>query len=491
MIINKDANRSLVIPKWLPFFKVCNDRDYNFPRKKDFIINPKTEASIRRDYSDFKNNPTVLSASDLLSSAIAINHMEIARDVARYLKSRKDVNDITIHLAERILDENSRCTPEPGFIVQISTLRQFLSKYPKNPIYWIELARLYTVKGYIKKANRAVISALSLAPFDRYIVRCGFRFFIHIDECEKAFYYVNKAVNFTSDPWLRATQLNAAILNESKLGRIRKPNPKAIPSGQIFHYSEYIESIGILELLAGNDKKAKKNFKLAWSDPSENVIAHGDWVLRNRFPSLADSSGLDFSKSLEASAWQNYYRLKLATALDYARDWCLQEPYSTHPFLCGSEIACQARKSDESIRFSKEGLKGNPNNLSLKNNLAYAYLLSNNQTEAENILSTYPKTLSEDEKIYYLATKGLLNYKKGNISLGRSLYLESISLSEKTHNPKLAASALLHLAIAELESRGDMATYYSKRALDVSKHFDIPYILLPRRHLLELLTVTA
>ena len=487
MIENKESSRSLVIPKWLPFSKVCNDKDYNIPRKQEFIIDSKTKNNLERDYLEFKNTPTILSASDLLSSAIVINHVEIARDAAKYLKSHKNVNNVTIHLADRILGDNSQNILEYTFDSEISRIRRFLSKYPKNPIYWIELARLYTIKGYTKKATRAVSTALNLAPYDRYVVRAGFRFYIHIDEYDKAFFHVNKAANFTSDPWLRATEINAAILNEMRLEKIRKFNPKIVSSGKLFHYSELFESSGILELRSGNDKKAKKNFKLAWSDPSENVVAHGEWIIRNIFPSLITTSNLDFSKSPEASTWQYYYELKLDDALDCVRDWCLQEPYSTHPFLCGSEIACQAKKPDESIRLAKEGLIANPNALSLKNNLAFAYLRSNNPSEAELILNTYPKSLSDREKIFLLATSGLLNYKKGMIDVGRSLYLESINLCKRMNDKKLAVKALLHLAIAELESNTEMGIKFGEEALRNAKDFAHPEIILPSLYIEEML----
>src|SRR4030067_1655428 len=108
MIENKESSRSLVIPKWLPFSKVCNDKDYNIPRKKEFIIDSKTKNNLERDYLEFKNTPTILSASDLLSSAIVINHIEIARDAAKYLKSQKNINNVTSRLADRILSDNSQ-----------------------------------------------------------------------------------------------------------------------------------------------------------------------------------------------------------------------------------------------------------------------------------------------------------------------------------------------------------------------------------------------
>ena len=168
------------------------------------------------------------------------------------------------------------------------------------------------------------------------------------------------------------------------------------------------------------------------------------------------------------------------------RDWCLQEPYSSHPFISASEIACMDRKPAEAIRLGREGLIANPHDFFLKNNLAFAYLRSNDINQAELILNSFPRSLGEREKIFFLATSGLLNYKKGNIQLGRSLYLESIDLCKKLHDERVAAKAWLHLAIAELESKTDAAAKYTETALEISKGLNYPDIILPRLYVAEI-----
>lgn len=76
--------------------------------------------------------------------------------------------------------------------------------------------------------------------------------------------------------------------------------PKDTSGIDLFHYSELFESYGMLELEEGNNKSAKKLFKTAWTKPPETVITHGEWVIRNKFPGLRDSSHLEYEKSLEA-----------------------------------------------------------------------------------------------------------------------------------------------------------------------------------------------
>jgi tetratricopeptide (TPR) repeat protein len=146
-----------------------------------------------------------------------------------------------------------------------------------------------------------------------------------------------------------------------------------------------------------------------------------------------------------------------------------------------------AKKPDEAIKLAKEGLIANPNDLILRNNLAFSYLRSNHINEAESVLNTFPRSLPEHEQIFFLATSGLLNYKKGDINLGRSLYLRSIDLCRKKHDKRLIAKASLYLALAELESNTETAIKFSETALEISEGLSYPDIIIPRLFVSEML----
>ena len=73
------------------------------------------------------------------------------------------------------------------------------------------------------------------------------------------------------------------------------------------------------------------------------------------------------------------------------------------------------------------------------------------------------------------------------IDLGRSLYLESINLCKRMNDKKLAVKALLHLAIAELESNTEMGIKFGEEALRNAKDFAHPEIILPSLYIEEML----
>ena len=83
----------------------------------------------------------------------------------------------------------------------------------------------------------------------------------------------------------------------------------------------------------------------------------------------------------------------------------------------------------------------------------YALSLSNNTNEAE-ILYNKIKNSKLDRlnttNICLTATKGLLNYRKGNIEEGRRLYIEAMDLAKKLDNDELTNLALVNFAREEI-----------------------------------------
>ncbi|MCK4359096.1 MAG: hypothetical protein KAW92_10235 [Candidatus Cloacimonetes bacterium] len=487
MIDTKNSKRNLVIPKWLEFSKASKSLSLSIPRKNPFIISKKTKKKLYNDYTEFKKFPSAHVATDLMGSAIVIDKIELAKEIAKYVIKCKNLKKPTLDLAYKILnpnDKNKKVNLE--LEIQIAEIKKKINKYPKNAIYWIDIGRLYTIKGQWNQAEKAIVIALNLSPTDRYIVRCGVRFFLHIKKYDFAWFYLNKATSNSSDPWLKATELNVSFLVKKKIKNLKRLNTNLISYDKLFHYSELIESFGMLEVFSGNNKKAKNNFKLAWSNPSENVITHGEWVIRNLFPNLLQSSNLNFEESLEAQSWRQYFELNLSKAIQYVKEWELEEPYSTNPFLLGSSIAISADNPIESINFINRGLDSNPDDFLLLNNKCFALIKAGKINDAQKLSNKYPKYLENDNKVFFLATKGLLEFKKGNINQGRELYQESIQLCKKNNYTKLYVKAYLNLALAEAESVTKKSKETIEIALKLSKNINEPDIFFIRKKIKKL-----
>lgn len=321
MIDDCGDKRSMIIPKWLPFRKASQSAELIIPRKKPFIINQYTKQQLEDDYLDFKDSPSSLKASDLMGSTLVIGELSVAKEMAEYIIKYSDIQKPSLELAKKILELKKGETKKGKIDYQISEEKTYLSSYPHNPIGWIDLARLYTIKGQTEKAKRSVTIAMNLAPFNRFIVRSSIRFFIHIGEFDKAWYFARRASQKSNDPMIKSLEVSLADRIKKNIARSNRYVPKDLSYDELFHFSELLESYGMLELNSGNSNRAKKNFKRAWINPTENVITHSEWVLRNRLPALKESTELNFAGSNEALSWFNLYNLNLDDALENSKEW--------------------------------------------------------------------------------------------------------------------------------------------------------------------------
>lgn len=468
--------RSHVVPKWLEYPNAIKKGELIYPRKTSFTINKATEESIKKDLLEFKTHPTPEMACRLMGAGIVIGDEQLSRDMAGYITKKGGVDLLSIKLADEILNPVS-VESTSKINILISNKKKWVSEYPNSAIAWIELSRAYTIKGQDEKAKRAAKIALQLAPFDRYIVRCVVRLFLHTGEFDLAWYYIHRATKHHFDPWIKATEVNVALIAEQRTPDIKKFIPQSPVGDQLFHYSELLESAGILELSSGNDRKAKKQFRLAWQKPSENVITHAEWLIRNKLPSLKNSTTLEFDKSYEASTWLNYSDFKFAEALEAAREWELEEPYSKFPFIVGSHIACDAGNPELGARIAIRGLEFNPHNTGIYNNLCYSLLRAGKVNEA----TKYIDKLKKESDLCCKATIGLYEFKSKNIAAGRQAYIDVMDQFKQKGMYELRGKAFLNLAMAELDALTAESRITAIKSLKETETMKSPDILLLRK----------
>lgn len=450
MLENKDSNRSLLLPKWHSVSRISSKEYLGVSSKPALVDFSVAKAEFENDYRRFLKSPTYTIACDLLSSSVILGYQDRYNEIARFIDGFGKKGKSLEALFRNIRGEAKREFDKDRYQDRISLLRQTLRGQNKNSLLWLELGREYVAIGEAEQARKAIIVANSLAPDSRFISRATARFFIHNDEPDVALRISEKASNQTQDPWIRSTALNCLIIAGHNLKKIPVIRPEDFMHEELFHYSELLSSAAMLDIHLGNEKRAKKLLRLAWTAPPETVIANAEWIIRNRFPSLAGEAAIDFEKSYEASTWESYIKMDFQNAVRSSVLWSLEEPYSTHPYTCGSGIACLARKYDEAIQIAKKGLVANPSDVMLKNNLAYSHLRKGDTQSAAEILSTIRRDILNDDLCYLTATLGLYSYKTGKHEQGRALYKKAYALSLGENNPITPVKVLLNNAIAEL-----------------------------------------
>ena len=157
------------------------------------------------------------------------------------------------------------------------------------------------------------------------------------------------------------------------------------------------------------------------------------------------------ARSFEARALQAHRAGDWGPAIRHAQGWLLDEPFSTRPATLGSYLAGitegNYRLAEE---FARRGLRANPGDWLLLNNLVVALA---NQGQVEEAVAAFQEiaTPSEELRSVLLATEGLLKFRTGEQAIGRRLYLEAAEHARRRGDRRLYALALAHLATFRCE----------------------------------------
>ena len=198
--------------------------------------------------------------------------------------------------------------------------------------------------------------------------------------------------------------------------------------------------------------------------PNDNSLAQAEYFAKDEpWFNINYSQYEAITKKNEADTRNSYNAGKYEEAFLSSVKWMQDYRFSHEPVAFAFNISCTfLKKYDFSIDLIKLWLNTKPQDYSMMNNLIYALGLSNRITEAEEYLHkiSLENQLSENVEngICLLATKGMIEYRKGNIENGRYYYQLSINTAKKFHNKNLAAKARLNMIREEVKSVEDYDT---------------------------------
>jgi tetratricopeptide (TPR) repeat protein len=442
----------IVLPQWLDFRKAAEQREaYAFERELARQDYGPSIAAFTEAFADFEREPSPFVATELMGIAHVLRQDDTARRLAEYVLSQSIVGLVALNQARRILGDQGRAQ-STDLHERVKITKSHVRQFPRDAIAWLEQARLYTILGQRYKARVAIMAALQLAPTHRYIVRSAIRFFMHFDWWDDALRCAERAYAATSDPLILGPLLSVATHLQKLPQKLKLLAQSALNAPNHFLFSETLEAIGTLEIIYGAEKKSRRFFKRAWIDPAKAVISHSQWVLREHLPGLATEQRIDFSQSPEALSWLRYAVLDLRGAIAGTQEWELEEPYARRPNILGSSIACVADDFTGAEAIAKRGLKANPHDVTLINNLAFAQLRSGRVADAENTFAPLKQILSEQNQIAPIATYGLLLMSQGHFDEGVAQYVEAVNRAKSAADLTSATRATLNLLISMFET---------------------------------------
>ncbi|WP_353248528.1 hypothetical protein [Salinisphaera sp. T31B1] len=407
----------------------------------------------------WRNEPTQSHAIDVVGSGLFSRDFHVPEEVVHQLIDLRETNTAVSNLLRAFLD-GSLLTNGQALAsktigdarAQIKNYRKATRNYPRNAFIWAELARAHISVGASEQAEREILTALMLAPEDRFITRSAVRFFVHVGDFGRAKHVLANHRLIKKDPWLVAPELAVSQLMQrtSKLVGLAK---KIVSSGNYssFHVSELESALASVELESGARKKSRKHFAKSLVDPTENSVAQAIWGRSEGLDLDFDLRLLDLPGAYEAKTLEYAEEIKWDKALEQCELWQNDEVFSSRPAEIGSYIAAVALGDPLiSEKFSRRGLSSNPRSITLKNNLTVCLCQQGRLNEALDVFQSINfKDLKSQDRNSLLATTGLINFRLGNLAAGRENYELAIRQLRARNDKRGVALAIVHLAQEE------------------------------------------
>lgn len=454
---NENADRR-VVPRWRTFREALAAEELS---AASLNTGASIDASsfLREKEDSWLRNKTIPFALDLVSAATVLGKSEHANAAAEILLSEeKKIGRAARSLASGLLGIDQEISDEqkaaPNIIAEISALKRKRIIQKGNAFVWTDLGRLYVAIGQNESAWQALRVALTLAPTNRFVLRCVTRFLLHDHRADEAFALLHRTARTREDPWLIAAELAVSSVLD-KPPKFARAGTEILKHGDLppFHTSELASALASLEMSSGNDRKANRLFRSALVDPTDNALAQTIWASRRTGLGTVDISGLAEKVGLsEPRALDCFNRSDWKKTVDYAESWARDESFSARPRLLASAVATTfLNEPKRAEQIAKEGLVTNPGHPGLVNNIAFALIAQGKPVDALHTIETMNSNLmTSNDAICLLATTGLAYFRTGAIELGRELYNEAISAAFRHRNDPLRTLARLYLAREEI-----------------------------------------
>lgn len=438
--IVEDRDRN-VIPRWRPLSTTIQLGELD-----SRAHSPRTPQSAGPGHDERRQNwidsGTWIAASEFVGASLSVGRHDEARDAALQVVGADNVPLGALLVARRALnlptDHQALSIPSESHTA-IQMLKRRVLAEPKNPFTFCELARHYTILGQPLPAYRAMMIATKLAPKNRYVLRVGARFFLHIGHMDHAHDLLRRSKVVSEDPWVLAAEIAVGMAAGKTSTNVRNAM-HMVSSSSFSRYSvsELHSALGTLDLNSGNVRFAKRRFKSALEQPTENSVAQAAWADRKIGGIEIPPDTLLLPRSYEAQMWHHVSQKEWNSAFDSSQRWLDDQPFSSRPAIQASYMASVAIGDfGACVRIAERGLIANPNDPILLNNLIVGLALSGRVAEANTRLPHLAPLLEAlEDSCTHHATTGLVRFREDNAEEGRRQYALAVQSAEAQGQPK-------------------------------------------------------
>ena len=381
-----------------------------------------------------KDNPHVVEAADYIISQKITDNPALV-NTARYITEAQ--GGFSDDIKKLSLGAIAKLTTAQDVQEKIHNIRILLHRYPYNAILYVDMARAYVSVGMLEKADNLMKLALWLAPNNRFVARAAARLKVHRGNLDEANYILHHTELLKYDPWLISTEISVNTAR-NKTSSLIKKGVSMINSGNYhpFSFTELSSAIGTVEMFYGSRKKSRDMFKSSLISPNDNSLAQAEWAVINHVPILVESEKYNLRCDFESKAYKAIAANDANGAVHHIVDWICDMPFSHKPITLGSNLSMEYLKDFElAAKILEVGLKANPGDDLMLNNIAYALARNNQPKEARKFMSIL-ETMDFDDMSYNMqacvrATQGLIAYREKNFEEGYCLYSEAVKIAEE------------------------------------------------------------
>jgi tetratricopeptide (TPR) repeat protein len=464
MTASRGPDERVVIPRWRPWRLSESQRELRSLRLGAGAIDQVTtgedgEAELSTRLKEYEQWHGIHYAADVVATAVVLG-LETTPGVREAATELLEATSSSAQaLARRVLHGLQRPTElESPYLPDRETLQPWIAKQkfilreqPRNVLAWTDLALAYTVLGQADAADSAIRVSLAEANGNRFVLRAAARFYIYRENYAKAHdVLADDTARLRSDPWLLAAEI--AIADSSETPQRHATYARRLLDGKYAPHdvSELASALATVDLKHGKVKQARRLLLQALVDPTDNSLAQAEWSVR-RGIDIVDAGLLDMPRTYEARARYHYRNGQFEEALKCGQLWLADQPFALDPALFTSFVAATLLDDqDAAISACEIGLRTSRQHPSLLNNLAFSLASSGRLQEARTVLQQPMVGAAVRDTATINATRGLIEYRAGNVDAGQLLYRSAVETLLKEKENVAAASAALFWVYEEV-----------------------------------------
>ena len=448
------SQRRLLVPRWRSLSVTLSSNELAVPCQEGVLQSESpSSAELERKLNSWNRDPGLITAGEVVGVCLVEAQEFRAIEAANFLSSSAATPTLLLRNMAEIALQRAEVQPDYPEVATRSERaekalwRQRIRLHPRNALAWVELALHDLIAGKKKSAKRCMLTALSLAPNNRHVLRAASRLFLHLDEPERAYKIIAESAGVGRDPWLMAAEVAISEL-AGRSPRFAITGRRLVTSdryeaGQV---TELAGAIGTLELSEGRRKVARRLFQKSLRSPTGSALAQAEWASPQIGLEPVTMRQLESAREAEEARVFHFVRTEqFAKIPDACAAWSRAEPYSVRPYEHASDANCMMGRHEETLEWTQKGLRVRCESEILWNNRAFALIHTGRLEEADAAL----RSIQRNGGMIWLvreANSGLLAMRQGKYSAGRASYETAIRGFRRMNNEKWSVVAAIFCA---------------------------------------------